>query len=216
MVFDSQVLFEEQLINVISSYPNLSIKKDNNGNAHLRGILDIPNDKNDIVGHFLIEIHRSKNFPFQFPILYEMGGAIPNSPDWHKYNDNSCCITLETDELIKCKNGIHVDFFIKNYVIPYFANQIFRIQEGHYKNGEYAHGSAGIRQFYNELMKTNNENLWVQYVKIAFGQISINAGRNDSCFCGSAIKYKHCHLEVFNTLLKIGYKRILQDFKSLT
>lgn len=212
MELNSLVLFSNQLVDVVQKYPNLKILKDAEGVSYVQGILDIPNDINEIAGHFLIEVHCSEGFPNRFPILFETGGEIPIEADWHKYKDGSCCITVWPDEVLKCKNGISVLFFIEKYAIPYFANQIHKKQTGEYKNGEYAHGIKGISQFYETLLKTSDKELWIQYFKNVFRNLKVPIGRNDMCFCGSEEKYKNCHLDVFMTLRQIGEKRIVNDF----
>jgi hypothetical protein len=205
-------LFNEQLQDAIKKYPNLKIIQDKDRISYLKGILDIPNDLHEIVGHFLVEVRCSDKFPYRFPILFEIGGEIPNEPDWHKYKDASCCITIWPDEILKCKNGISVSLFIEKYAVPYFANYLHKKQTGEYKNGEYAHGVKGINQFYESLMKTANRDLWIQYFKHTFKNLKIGCERNDNCFCGSGDKYKQCHLEVFNSLRLIGEEQILNDF----
>lgn len=131
-------------------YPNLNIVKDIWNQPFLKGVLDIPNDDGVIVGHFLIEIHFSTLFPFRFPTMFEIGGDIPMEANWHKNADGSCCITVLPDELAKCKHGITVAGYIRDYAIPYFANQIYRKEMKFYKNGEYAHNQAGLLQYYFE------------------------------------------------------------------
>jgi len=206
------ILFNEQLQDAIKKYPNLKIHQDNVGISYLKGILDIPNDLHEIVGHFLVEVRCSEKFPFRFPILFETGGEIPTHADSHKYKDTSCCITVLCDEILKCKNGIIVPLFIEKYAIPYFANYIYKKQTGEYKNGEYAHGVRGICQFYEALMKTDDRDLWIQYYKNAFRNLKVECERNDPCFCGSGDKFKQCHLEVFNNLWQIGEIQIRNDF----
>src|SRR6202008_2239035 len=115
------------------------IAKDENGISILKGVLDIPNDHNEIVDSFLIEIHFVKCFPYCFPVLYEIGGRIPDEADWHKFQDGSCCITVAPDEKLKCKNGINVSQFIRQHAIPYFANYLYKKITTKYKNGEYSH-----------------------------------------------------------------------------
>lgn len=212
---NSHIRFEEQLPSVLRRYSNLKIIKDESGTSYLKGVLDVPNDNNEIVGHFFIEIHASERFPYQFPILFEIGGEIPLEPDWHRNKNGSCCITFWTDEIVKCKNGISVSSFVEQYAIPYLANHIHKRQTGEYKNGEYAHGLKAIGQYYQELMKTGDRMLWLQYYRNAFRNLSIHQERNDLCFCGSGIKYKKCHLKVFNTLKEIGEEQVLRDFRLL-
>lgn len=205
-------MFNEQLLDAIKKYHNLKIIQAKDGISFIRGILDIPNDNNEIVGNFLVEVHCSECFPYRFPILFEIGGEIPNEYDWHKFKDSRCCITVLPDEILICKNRISVSSFIKNYAIPYFANYIHKKQTRQYKNGEYAHGVKGVGQFYESLMKTENRDLWIQYFKYTFQNLKVRCERNDNCFCGSQEKYKQCHLEVFNNLRLIGEKQVLYDF----
>ena len=212
MLQNNHILFNEQLRDAVKKYHNLKIIQSKDGVSFLRGILDIPNDNNEIVGHFLVEVCCSEKFPYRFPILFETGGEIPNEPDWHKYKDASCCITIWPYEILKCKNGICVSLFIEKHAVPYFANYLHKKQTGEYKNGEYAHGIKGTNQFYESLMKTANRDLWIQYFKNTFQNLKVGCERNDICFCGSGDKYKQCHLEVFNSLRQIGERQILNDF----
>lgn len=214
MELDSYSNFSQQLNDVVKKYPNLTIKS-KNGISYLKGILDITNDENIDVGSFSIEIKWKAGFPYCFPILFEVGNDIPNIDDWHKYADSSCCITVEADEILECKNGITLLQFIKNHAFPHLANQLYRKKFGTYKNGEFSHGISGIIQYYNGLMKTSNSEKWIEYFDIAFRGKKIKCGRNDLCFCGSKDKYKKCHNKVFETLHSIGYKQVLKDLKMI-
>lgn len=214
IVLDSYEIFNAQLSDVLFHFPDLKvIEKDNK--KFLKGVLDIPNSEGEIVYSFLIEIHCTKSFPYRFPKLYEIGGYIPCEADWHKYNDNSCCITVEPEEILICKNGITVLSFIRNQVIPYLANQSYRMLEGEYKD-EYPHGTEGYAMFYSNLMKTSDVKLWLQYVNYAFVEMAGKAERNKLCFCGSGIKYKNCHDKVFDQIRCIGKENILKDFYLFT
>ena len=214
MKTNNQNNFQEQLKAVIRKYPNLAIKE-KNGCNYLKGILDIYNDKFEVVGNFLVEIHYKEGFPFRFPTLYEVGGIIPHHPDWHKYNDGSCCITVEPAEILKCKHGITVLEYIEQQAIPFLANFIHRKVIGFYKNGEYSHGPSGLVEFYSGLLKTSDRELWVKYFKYTFRNENFDDSRNKLCFCGSNKKYKRCHLMIFETFQSIGELQVLKDFKNI-
>jgi len=203
--------FQKELLTVVKSYPNLTVKSVGQED-YLKGILDIPNNNGDVVGSFLIEIHSVEKFPYRFPKLYEVGGEIPIHPDWHKYNDNSCCLTVEPDEVIKCRYGITLIYFIENIAVPYFANQLYRKAEGKYLN-EYPHGYEGLRVFYAELFNDNNISAWLDYLKKAFDRNIMR--RNDKCYCHSGRKYKLCHLKVEEKLRVLGQSKILNDIQSI-
>lgn len=207
----TQELFNNQLNSVVEQYKNFSVKN-KDGNKYLQGILDIPNEDGDIVDSFLIEIKCSLKFPCRFPILQEIGQKIPCKIDWHKYQDEICCITVEPDEIVKCKSGVTVLGFIKNYAIPYFANHIYRKETGEYRNGEYAHGVDGLKQYYTELLKTDDYSKWQIYYKNVFDNLPYNKDRNKLCFCGFGIKFKKCHYLIFEELEKLGKEKVNEYF----
>jgi len=214
VTLDNYKIFCNQLEDVIIKYPNLSII-DKDGKKFLKGVLDIPNEDLNIVGHYLVEIHFTNLFPFRFPKLFEIGGDISSHIDWHKFSDNSCCITVQPDEILKCKSGINILDFIERYCFSFFANHIYRKQEGQYLNGEYAHGLDGVKEFYSILMKTDDVDKWVHYLTCTFFIPSQKYKRNGKCFCESDIKFKNCHLKIFDSLREIGLSQCLFDFKRI-
>lgn len=209
---DSYCSFCHQFDSVIKEFPHLKIKE-LDGEKYLKGILDIVDEHKNVVGSFSIEIKYCVDFPYKFPLLYEVGGDIPNFPDWHKYINDMCCITVEPDEILKCKNGISIIRFIENYAVPYFANQIYRKLNGVYKNGEYSHGILGLLEFYSNLFQTSDKSKWREYVKLVSSGKTIKLGRNDRCFCGSNLKYKNCHDKIFYNINRLGIKQIIKDLK---
>ena len=215
MIADNYQTFIDQLIIANQKYPNLRIKEVG-GIQILKGLLDIPDDNDEVIKSYSIEIHFSKCFPFCFPILFEAGEDIPNEADWHKYEDGSCCITIPPNERLICKDGISVLHFIENHAIPYLANQLLRKTNGYYKNGEYAHGNAGFIQFYSSLFKTADPKKWYEYMSMAFLHQPVKILRNQPCFCGSKLKYKKCHDMVFYQMQIIGYEQIRNDIEKLT
>lgn len=204
-------VFDAQIDPFILEYPCFQ-KKTVGDVSFLKGILDIPNDEGVIAGSFSIEIHPVKNFPFAFPILYEVGNEIPCKADWHKYSNNSCCLTVPAEEKLMCKNGITLIWFVQNVAIPYFANQLYKKQTGHYLQ-EYSHGSAGIKEFYDRIFHSSDINIWRKCLKSAFGNSKYE--RNALCYCNSGKKYKKCHLLVENDVRTIGREQIVNDFKKI-
>ena len=206
---DNNDAFNRQADAFIKEYPSFHIKSISN-HSYLKGILDIPDDEGKDAGAFAIEIHPSKDFPYAFPILFEVGGDIPCESDWHKYSDNSCCLTVPAKERLICKNGITLIWFVKNIVIPYFANQLYKKQTGTYLQ-EYSHGRDGIWEFYEELFRSQDMNVWRLCLQGAFGNLKHE--RNGKCYCNSGEKYKKCHLPIEEDVRKIGEKQIITDLK---
>lgn len=205
-------LFRNQIPFVLEKYPNL-ILRNKEGRDYLKGILDVSDGNGDVVGNFSVEIYSTEKFPYRFPELYEVGGDIPNHPDWHKYDNGLCCLTVEQDEIIKCKSGMSILQFIDDIAIPYFANQIYRKREGVYLN-EYPHGLDGFRVFYTKLFKSDDLSLWIKCCKSVF--LKRIKRRNDKCYCGSGQKFKNCHLPVEEKVQILGKNKVITDISNIT
>ena len=203
--------FEKELPSVIQKYTSLTIKS-NGGCKYLKGILDIKSDDGVSYGSFAIEIHSSPLFPQRYPILYEVGGDIPCSIDYHKYHDNSLCLDVEVNEIVRCRHGITVCEFIKEIAIPHLANQQHKKIYGKYVD-EYRHGIQGIADFYTELFGTTDKNIWAKGVHSVL--IGPKPHRNSICYCGSGKKYKYCHYMAEQKLSLIGKQKLLEDLKTL-
>lgn len=212
MITDSYDIFCHQLDFVIKKFPNFKIAESVGGKM-LKGILDIINLDNEVVSSFSVEIRSSPGFPFRFPFLFEVGGDIPNEADWHKYPDGRCCITVDPDEILKCKNGVSILEFMENYGLPYLANQAFRKAKGMYKNGEYSHGRKGVLEFYADFFKTSDISKWKEYIHVLKLGKEVKTGRNERCFCGSGLKYKNCHAKIFYNANRLGIEQIFKDLK---
>lgn len=215
MTTESYNIFCHQLDFVIKKFPDLKITETSDGKKIIKGILDIKDTNKDVVGNFLIEIKFHSGFPNRFPLLYETGGDIPNEADWHKYPDGRCCITIEPDEILKCKNGITVLEFIENYCIPYFANQIYFKINHKYKNGAYSHGIYGLHEFYTEIFNSLDISSWRRDIYMFIYSKIPHQSLNDNCFCSSGKSYKNCHYNIWEKLSLLGGRQLLKDINIL-
>jgi hypothetical protein len=195
---DNYLSFVSQLNDVCQEFPHLRIKT-LDGKQYLKGTIEISDAEQTATKSYLIEIHFAEGFPYCFPKLYEVGGDIPCKADFHKYPDNSCCITVSFNEFLECANGMSVLQFIKKQAIPYLANQWYRQLTGKYKN-EYSHGDKGKIECLCDY---------------AFGEKKIHMGRNDKCFCGSNKKYKKCCLTLISKIQQVGKEKMIQYLNSI-
>lgn len=118
-------IFEKDLADAVKNFPGLSIKGEP-GRLFLKGIIDIKSTDGRTLHSYSIEVRNSDGYPHRFPKIYEVGGDIPIGDDWHKYSDNSLCIDVEAEEILKCRRGLSVSDFISQEVLPHLANQRFR------------------------------------------------------------------------------------------
>ena len=195
----------------LNLYPKLKLYDDENS-QYLKGELDIFDDDDNYCYTYSIRLNIPKNYPYSFPNLFEENNKIPKVADRHMYKSGECCVCIMQEEDVRSKHGITIKQFIKEFAIPFFANQIYyeNNEKKEWANGDYKHGIDGIVQFYQELFKcTSLKNILLEIENA----ININIKHYEKCFCGSGIKYKKCHRNIHNELMKLSRKRILLDYK---
>lgn len=202
--------FVAQLDEAIASFPGL-IRMTIGNQEVLKGVLSVIDIEGKLWEEYDVEIHASEMFPYEFPILFEVSGKIPRIADWHIYEDTgSCCVKVRPEELIKCRNGLLLTEYIAGEVMPFLFNQTHRRVEGYYVNGEYAHGIAGIYQFYSTILKTG-ENVLETIRLMKFISENERPIRTSYCFCGKNSKFRNCHKEAFDYLKLSEAGRLKQD-----
>lgn len=172
------------------------------GEIIISGELDVIDSTGRLWDTYKVEIRGSANYPYSFPKLFETGSAFPHIADWHVYEqDGSCCVDVQPNELILCKNGLRVTEYLNRFVIPYFANQTYRTREGYYLYGEYSHGIFGRIEFYQGKLKAKNPKELIAM----FGLITQNYSPPRTTYCPFCrnLKFRNCHREVFRELQKI-------------
>jgi hypothetical protein len=205
----SNSAFEEQASQVHLHFPKLRGEKGNDGVLIVKGEVDIIDRDGTYWESFQVEIHPVDEFPFRYPSVYETGGKIPRIGDWHVYeNTQTCCIDVEPEEVIKCRDGLSLVDFIRREMIPYFFAQTFRRKEGYYPNGEYEHNEHGLFQYYDRLLKTNGDPRSTVHQMRMMLRIPRPARTND-CFCGSQEKFRRCHRTAYDTIHKIGERMVV-------
>ncbi len=191
--------FEVDVAIVNQHFPKLDVYH-LDGESVLAGELDIIGIDGELYDTFTIEIRGSEGYPYYFPSLHETSNLFPKVLDWHVYEfaDKSCCVDIAPSIALKCIQGKHVLAYIKEEVIPYFANQSHRIKHGYYLYGEYDHGVSGLLQFYRARL---NPKSFKQLIEMLFWIMEDKKlERQAPCpFCGG-LKFRKCH------------KPILEDF----
>lgn len=183
----------------LSSNPQF-VQSEEQGRICLSGIVIFEADGKKY--DFKIKICSTENYPFRFPKVFELSDKIKKIADWHINSDESFCFTVEPIEVIACKSGISLPDFYEKWLMPYLSNQQYRINEGKYANGEYSHNVLGLYEYYVELLKTKDIRLIEKYLGVALSKKKIE--RTSFCYCGSGVKYRHCHKEATSQLWQSG------------
>ncbi len=158
---------------------------------------EILDDEGNHWDTFRASIYFHHRYPKEFPLLQDKSKAFPWKVDWHiSPRDGDCCVCGAIEQEEHARSGISILKYIDQYVIPFYANQVYKMEFGHYKNGEYAHNEEGVWETLEEEFGTKDRVKIKRFLK----KMEIKRGRNDICFCGSGIKYKKCHLLRINII----------------
>jgi hypothetical protein len=199
----------QDIIRTVNIYPKLNYIRISKGIYQISGEIDIF-DKNGIYwDSFQIRIITPSNYPYSFPTVYLVGNRIPIEADRHINKDRSCCLTIQHEEILRAEKGITIKQFFDDYVIPFFANQLYFEKHKQWANGDYLHSENGIIQYYKE--QTNIET--IEDILSLLNNITQikKLGRNDMCYCGSNLKFKRCHLQTLQKILRLPIDRINND-----
>lgn len=132
-------------------------------------------------------------FPRLFPIVYEIGGRIPNKLHRHMYVDiGACCFTTRAKAQVLLKTKVStLLLFIDEIVIRYFENNSYYEINGKYLFDEHDHGVMGILEGYQDILNVNDNKA---IVSIIVKRLENNKLRlKHQCYCFSGQTLKKCH-----------------------
>lgn len=193
---------KDDLATAVHHFPLLRINEFN-GELVLSGEIEILHPVEDkLIDTFSVEISFPKKYPFCFPKVKETSMKIERTPDRHVFtNTNTLCFAVQTEELLTCKSGITLLWFLNNVLVPRLAEEFIVINGGKYAH-EYSHGPLGDIEFYCEKFGIKEHNLVIHYLKlIVQGTLPKHY---EKCSCGSGVKFKKCHRILFEDLKSLG------------
>ncbi len=177
-----------------------------NGFPCIRGSIQLIESKKIVTDSYEVKIMWSQGYPFKFPLVFETGGRIPINLDWHVFEtDGHCCIKAIPEEMVLCKKGISLDWFISTQLVPYFFNQSFRQENGYYYH-ERSHGIKGTLESFADIFKTTNVNSILNLLSVLKESSDYKA--TAKCKCGSNRKYKKCHRRTIRSLYTMRWYNI--------
>lgn len=192
-------------------FPKLKFKRVSKGIYHINGEIDIFDNNNIYWDSFQIKITTPLNYPYSFPIVYVVGDRIPAKVDRHINADRSCCLDVLNEIILRSEKGITIRQFFTEYVIPFFANQLYFEKNKHWANGDYLHYDDGIVQFYKEQTNLNT----IDGILLLLNKIPTikKMRRNDDCYCNSNLKFKRCHLQSLHKILSLPPEKVIEDIR---
>jgi len=200
---------------VLAIHPDFSLKPTDSAAVRLSGRLMFamqPSDLERIEDAFEIEMVIPSDFPNVPPSVWELGGRIPSNI--HKHRDGSLCLGTPAGLKLALRQAPTLLGFVNACVVPYLYGFLYFSRHGRFPFGEAAHGVAGIRQGFAELLHLRNEKLAQEFVKLA-GMRKRDANKV-VCPCGSGRRLGKCHNVVVNDLrLKLGRKFLSGQYRVL-
>lgn len=193
-------LFDSFIRDLERNYPSLFVQIKNKL-IYVSGVLKIKDDKNVVLGSYLINIEIPHNFPKEIPKVRETSNKIPRIADRHFEEDGSACLCFRDSIFIFWSKESTILDFMKIFVEPFFLWQIeFEASGGANKDRSFRHGIAGAIQFYGEILKTEDKRIIYRFVDLMTKK-KIRGSWN--CYCGSGKKIKDCH---FDTIMRYKEK----------
>ena len=210
--------FDKDLGLCLEKHKGLTISTLDNGLKIISGFIRVinpENNKSPVTYNIKMEI--PDNFPYAFPIVFEVGGKFPIN-DHSKYHinpDKTLCLDIKASEIIKTKNGISLNKFISQELIPNLSWRYCVLHEYPFIKEEWNHGEQGLIDFYKARLRETNIFFMLKMMEVYVNPKSYN--RNSICFCSNkkALQYKNCHEKKQGALNLIGKKQVLQDFLSI-
>lgn len=179
-----------------------------------KGNVDVFDEMNVYWDSFNIKIVINiKKYPYYFPVVYLEDARIPKNEERHIHSDNSCCVEVEQKQSLRARKGITILQFLDEYVVPYFANQLYFEKEKVWANGDYQHGFDGKLQDYFEM--TGIKNLVELQYLLSNLEKTFNLKMYEVCFCGSGKKLKYCHKESLKKILSLPKTQIENDLNAI-
>ena len=185
----------------LEAYPDLQ-RVTEDGYVRVKGEIPLVHPKKGEIDRYEVLIKFPESFPRCFPKVIETSKKIPRIADRHVNNDNTLCLAVLPEERVISKNGISFKFFLDKVLVPHLARETYRERKGVYPDGEYAHGYEGIWEYYEGTLGLDDRAKIIEELELIAH--SKWPERNHKCPCGSGLKFKKCHNEKWNEIIKPG------------
>jgi hypothetical protein len=187
-------------------YPLLRMVN-NNGHIIVEGEIHLVQHPYGEVDRYNVQISFPKNYPKRFPLVIETDNKIPRIPDRHVNSDDTLCLAVLPEELKIARNGITFKYFLDKVLVPHLGRETYYNIEKIYPDGEYEHGKIGIWKYFEEIFNVTDKQFIINELKVIVNHNKM-LERNVECICGSGLKFKKCHLVIWNKVLEVGRENI--------
>lgn len=155
--------------------------------------------KERLITTYNVRIVLPSDFPKGVPLVYEVGGVIPQDADHHINPDGTACLFAPPERWEKWPEGASIAVFLNGPVRDFFFSQAFYERTGQWPFGEWSHGDVGVIEYYFEKLGTSSFTILEGLVQLSQYH---SPSRQWRCPCGNNKRYKECHWRLMEPLIK--------------
>jgi hypothetical protein len=150
-----------------------------------------------VLDRYSVEVALGRDHPKSLPVVREVGGRIPWVADRHVNTNGTACVLLPDERWKVWPDGSTILEFLNGPLRNFFLGQGLVEQGKPWPFGQWGHGVNGIREYYGELLRTND-------VQVIRGYLECVAAKKIKghwpCPCGSGKRLRDCHVETVRDL----------------
>jgi len=180
---------EKMRAEVQAAYPNLHFYPQSD-RVLVRGTLPIIHEGEEL-DRYAVEIVLLSDYPDILPLVFEVGGRVRRDADHHINRETGeACLFVPDERWRVCPSSMGFLEFLDGPVRNFFLGQsLFRLT-GEWPFGQRPHGADGIREYYSELLGTEDVTVILGYLECL--SRSVLKG-HWACPCGSGKRLRDCH-----------------------
>ena len=179
----------------------------------LTGEIELFSESGGYIDIFEVEIKIPDCFPRCFPKVTEIGGKIPRTVTRHVMPDsNYLCLAVWVEELLICKNGITLQWFIDKVLVPRLCEE-YRVNNGERYQQEYSHDLGGTWEFLMKKLELNNPETVLNFLETLANKKRPNG--NSLCLCRSGKSYSQCHKKQMKSIQHMTIEQLTKLYELL-
>jgi len=196
-------LFEKEKSEVEAHYPELHVQAV--GEVVLvRGTFPIVADR-EVLDRYSVEIALARDHPKSLPSVREVGGRIPWAADRHiNRSDGTACVLLPDERWKVWPPGSTFLDFLNGPVHDFFLGQSLVEQGDPWPFGQWRHGAEGIREYYSELLGTQDVQAICRYLEYLSAK---KIKGHWPCACRNGKRLRDCHMPALLNLREKIHRR---------
>ena len=158
------------------------------------------------IDNFLIAIELPASYPIGIPVVRELGGRIPNHPDFHVFANGTLCLGLPEELWLQYGGRFELKQYLEGPLRSYFLGICEKLAGRPWPFGEWPHGVPALIEFYGKLIGTEEISCVIALVEM-LSNASLKG--HWKCPCGSGKELRQCHGDALRDLHARLSKEIL-------